>query len=233
MSTLTPPIVERFSAGKHGVELLRIPPEAHTLAGFRRWVFAANFPEKLKAAYLKGEVSLDMSKEEIQTHAAVKTAIAGRLFTVNEESDFGDLYINGVLVTNRTADVSNNPDAVAVLWKSLRSGKVRYVSHEGRELEIEGSHDWILEIVSDGSVLKDTVQFRKACHEARVSEYWLVDARGKSNDFQILCWRKNGFVAAQTKNGWVRSRVFGRWFRLTRHKDRRGGWKCSLEIKAD
>jgi hypothetical protein len=103
MPTL-PPVIE--SAGHPAIlnfpALLRIPPEAHTLAGFRHWVFAADFPEKLKATYLDGEVSLDMSKEEILTHAAVKTAIAGRLFNLNEETDFGDLYINGVLVTNRT-----------------------------------------------------------------------------------------------------------------------------------
>jgi Uma2 family endonuclease len=128
--------------------------------------------------------------------------------------------------------VSNNPDAAAILWKSLQSGKVRYVSHQGRELEIEGSPDWILEIVSDSSVFKDTVQLRKAYHRARISEYWLVDARGKDIDFQILCWRKNGYVAAPAQNGWVRSRVFARWFRLTRQKDRRGGWKYTLEVKA-
>ena len=140
-------------------------------------------------------------------------------------------YESKTVGTNRKANVSNNPDALAVLWTSLETGKVRYVAHEGRELEIEGSPDWILEIVSDGSVFKDTVQLRKAYHRAGVDEYWLFDARGTDVDFQILHWRKNGYWVAPVQGGWLRSRVFGRNFRLTRKRDRRGGWKYTLAVK--
>jgi Uma2 family endonuclease len=212
--------------------LLRIPRQAHTLPGFRAWVLSDEFPEKLRATYVAGEVYLDMSKEEIRTHAAVKAEIFGTIWNLNQQIDFGDCYVDGVLVTNEEADVSNNPDGVAVLWKTLKTGRVRYVAKEGRELEIAGSPDWIMEIVSDGSVMKDTKELRDAYHRARIPEYWLIDARGLEVLFQILLWRKAGYVPALVRDGWQRSRVFGRSFRLTRTKDRRGAWKYRLLVKA-
>jgi Uma2 family endonuclease len=227
-----------FIQGKVFVDLeeqgigLFIPAEAHTLAGFRSWALSDEVPEKLRVSYLRGKVTVDMSKEEILTHAAVKTAIAGTLFNLNEALDFGDLYINGVLVTNAKADVSNNPDMVAIRWESLESGKVRYVSsRKNREVEIEGSPDWVLEIVSPKSVAKDTRELRQAYHRAGIREYWVVDARGEEIDFRIFHWRKAGYVVAAARDGWLRSRVFPRQLQLTRKRDRRGGWRYLLALK--
>lgn len=210
----------------------RIPRSAHTLNGFRAWVLSDEFPEKLKATYLRGDVILDLSKEEIRTHAAVKTAVVVPVANLIEELDFGDLYINGVLVTNAAAAVSNNPDAVAVSWASLEAGRVRYVTRKGRDLEMEGSPDWVREIVSDSSVWKDTQELVEAYHRARIAEYWLVDARGDDIDFRILHWRKQRYAAATGNDGWLYSRVFERWFRLTRKRDRRGAWKYVLHVRA-
>ena len=212
--------------------LLHIPRSAHTLAGFREWVLSDEFPEKLPVAFIRGEVYLDMSKEAIRTHAAVKTPVAVTLGNLNQEIDFGDLYINGVLVTNVSAQVSNNPDMVAVFWESLEAGRVRYVTKKVHEMEIEGSPDWALEIVSDSSVVKDLQQLRQVYHEAGIREYWLIDARGDEIMFQILHWRKSGYFAAPHKDGWLRSRVFGREFRLNRKPDRRGAWKYELQVRA-
>ncbi|GEM_PF-601691 len=212
--------------------LLHIPRSAHTLAGFREWVLSDEFPEKLPVTFIRGEVYLDMSKEAIRTHAAVKTPVAGTLFNLNQEIDFGDFYINGVLVTNVPAQVSNNPDMVAVFWESLEAGRVRYVTKKVHEMEIEGSPDWILEIVSTSSVVKDLQQLRQAYHEAGIREYWLIDARGDEIMFQILHWRKTGYAASPSDDGWLRSRVFGREFRLIRKRDRRGAWKYELQVRA-
>jgi Uma2 family endonuclease len=221
--------VARTADNGDGDFLLHIPRSAHTLAGFRAWVLSDDFPEKQPVTFLKGEIFLDMSKEDIFTHSAVKTAVAGTLFKLNEELDFGNIFINGVLVTNVEADVSNNPDMVALFWDSLESGRVRYVTNRrGRDVEIEGSPDWVLEIVSDSSVAKDTRDLRNAYHQACVREYWLIDARGDDIDFQILHWRKTGYAAAARKAGWQRSRVFGRGFQLARSRDRRGAWRYVL-----
>lgn len=211
--------------------LLHVPASAHSHEGFRAWALGKDFPEKLRVLFWRGEVYLDMSKEEIRTHAAVKTEVAGRLFHLNEEIDFGNLYINGVLVTNVEAGVSNNPDMVAVFWDSLEAGKVRYENRRGKEMEIVGSPDWVLEIVSDGSVRKDTRLLRAAYHKAGVREYWLIDARGDGLDFDILLPRRKGFAAVPAEEGWKQSSVFGRKFRLTGTRDRRQAWKYRLESR--
>src|SRR3954468_7641334 len=80
--------------------VLHIPRDAHTLAGFRKWVLSDEFPEKQPVLFLRGEVYLYMPKEDVFTHAAVKTAVAGPVYNLNQELDLGDFYINGVLVTN-------------------------------------------------------------------------------------------------------------------------------------
>ena len=211
--------------------LLEIPRAAHTLAGFRRWALSDEVPDKLPLTFIRGKVYVDMAKEEIRTHALVKTAVGGSVFNGNEEVDFGHLFINGVLVTNETAEVSNNPDLVGISWESLDSGRVRYVQRKNREVEIVGSPDLALEIVSDSSVTKDLVWLREAYHRAEIAEYWIIDARGDEIVFHILHWRKAGYVAAPTKDGWAKSRVMNQSLRLTPKPDRRGSWKYTLERK--
>jgi Uma2 family endonuclease len=181
-----------------------------------------------------GEIYFFMPKENINSHAAVKTPVAITLGGLFAEGDLGDFFINGVLVTNIKANLSKNPDMVGILWESLESGKVRYVTNAaGEEVEIEGSPDWLLEIVSDGSVKKDKVELREAYHQAGVREYWIIDARGVRIEFQILHWRKSGYVAAPHKDGWQRSRIFGRAFQLKRSRNPRGRWQYTLSAKAD
>jgi len=211
---------------------IQLPPEPHTLAGFRSWVLADDVPEKLRVSYLRGRITVDLSKEEIQTHAEVKAKIAVVMGQMIQTIDFGKYYINGVLVTNVEADVSNNPDMVGIGWESLASGKVRFVaSSKDREIEIEGSPDWVLEIVSRSSVAKDKRDLKQAYHQAGIREYWIVDARGEEIEFQIFHWRKSGYVSAADNDGWRRSRVFPFLFQLTRKRDRRGGWSYSLASK--
>lgn len=214
--------------------VLHIPRDAYTLAGFRKWVLSDEFPEKQPVMFLKGEIYLYMPKENIQTHAAVKTPVAFVVGGLFHELDLGDMFINGVLVTNVDAEVSNNPDMVGILWESLESGKVRYVTNKYKEeVEIEGSPDWLLEVVSRSSVKKDKIELRDTYHKAGVAEYWIIDARGDDIDFQILHWRKTGYAAAPRKAGWQRSHTFKRSFKLTRSRDRRGGWRYVLASRED
>ncbi len=214
-----------------GDALIEIPREAHTLNGFREWALSEGFPEKLPVTFLQGKVYLDMSKEDIEHHALVKTEVARVVANLNREVDLGHVFINGVLVTNKRAGVANNPDMVAVFWKTLESGRVQYVTRRRAATEILGTPDWILEIVSDSSVAKDTRKLRTAYHRAGIAEYWLIDARGAELDFQVLHWRKAGYVAAEASNGWLPSPAFERSFRLTRRRDRAGMWNYRLDIR--
>lgn len=211
-----------------------IPPSAHTHAGFREWVKSDALPEKLRVTYVDQEIYLDMTKENIQFHAAVKAEICRVLLNLNRQTRRGKLYLDGVLISNTKAKVSNNPDAIFVSRESIEAGLVRFVPQPKEQdvyLEIEGRPDWVLEIVSKSSVYKDTKQLKRAYHKAGIPEYWLVDARGETISFQILHWSKRSYVTAPNKDGWQYSRVFDRWFRLTRERDDMGLWEYTLEMR--
>ena len=115
-------------------------------------------------------------------------------------------------------------------------GRVKMVERRdtpGQYLELEGTPDWALEIVSKSSEKKDTQELREAYHRAGVTEYWLVDARKAVIAFQILAHRKSKYYAAKQKDGWQWSAVFGRWFRLVRTRGRRELWRYRLEMRAE
>ena len=111
---------------------LYIPRSAFTLTGFRKWVLSDEFPEKQRATFISGDIYLEVNMEELQTHGAVKAEVSRVLMNLNRESKQGMFYLDGVLVTNEDADVSNSPDGTFVSLRSLRSKRVRLVSHEGR-----------------------------------------------------------------------------------------------------
>jgi Uma2 family endonuclease len=99
-----------------------------------------------------------------------------------------------------------------------------------RYVEVEGAPDLVVEIVSDRSVTKDTVRLPVAYWRAGVLEYWLMDARGEELFFRIHHRGPSGYVPAVIDaEGFQSSIVFGRRFRLTRRRGRRGGWTFDLE----
>ncbi len=214
--------------------MVHIPATAFNLAGFRDWVLSSAFPEHVRATFLDGEIFLDMSNEDPILHVAVKTEVILGLGPIVRAKKLGRLLSDGALVSNEDANVSNNPDASFLSKKSLRSGKVRVIERPdqpGQYLEIVGTPDWVLEVISNSSVVKDTERLRLAYHRAGISEYWLIDARGEEIIFTILLWRKSGYVAAPMKDGWQKSKVFGREFRLTRQQDEFGLWDYTLEMR--
>ncbi|HMC63724.1 MAG TPA: Uma2 family endonuclease [Gemmataceae bacterium] len=215
-------------------EVVSIPERARTLSGFREWVKSDEFPEKLRATFVDQEIYLDMTKERLGTHAAPKSEVSRVLLNLNRKLSLGKFYLDGVLITNVAAGVSNNPDGAFVTLESIRSGRVRFVPEEddpSDSTEIEGTPDWLMEILGDSSVQKDTDKLRAAYHRARIPEYWLIDARGDELSFLILWWNKSGYVPAAKHKGWQRSRVFRRLFRLTRTRDKLGLWDYTLHVR--
>ncbi len=213
--------------------ILRIPAQAGTLEGFREWIMSVEFPPHVLISFIDQEIWIDMSPEEIETHNKIKTAVVSPLHSLNEELDLGELFSDRVQLTNTAAGVSTEADAAFVTWRSYRTGKARLVpvkGRQGRYKELEGTPDWVMEVVSQWSVQKDTRKLRAAYHRARIPEYWLIDARGDEIDFQILVWRKSGYVAVAPRDGWYPSRVFGRSFRLERRRNRMGRWQYKLHV---
>ena len=210
------------------------PVSACTLRGFRAWATSDFFPEHVRATFVDGEIFFDMSNEEPETHVAVKTEVSRVLSTLVRQHDLGKFYANGVLVSNEAGGVANNPDGTFFTAATFQSRRVRLVPREGAEgryAEIEGTPDWVMEVVSDSSVRKDSAQLREAYHRAGIREYWLIDARGGQLVFQVLHWHKKGYVAAPKRGGWQRSQVFGRSFCLERRRDQLGLWEYTLRVQ--
>lgn len=213
---------------------LLIPSDATTLDGFLAWVTSPGFPERIRVSFMDGEVFLEMSNEDPELHVMVKGIIYATLLQHSQSMKLGRLYQDGMLLTNRKANLASNPDATFVKWETLRAGRVRLVRRQRdrrKFRDMEGSPDWVLEVVSDSSEQVDTRQLRLAYHRARIAEYWIVDARGDDVVLQVLHWRKTRYVAAPVKDGWQRSRVFGREFRLTRKPAELGLWDYTLETR--
>jgi Uma2 family endonuclease len=213
---------------------VRVPRSAHTLTGFRAWSHSDTFPTYGRITFLAGEVIVDMSGDELTSHAWLKTEVNRVLANLNVERQLGIMSNEGTQVVNKAADVSNIPDAVFVTWDSLNNGRARFVPRErrpGQLVELEGAPDLVVEVVSDSSVLKDTVDLRHAYYQAGIPEYWLIDARGDDIDFQILLARRGGYAASPVRGGWRRSRVFDRHFRLERTRGPMDLWQYRLHMR--
>jgi len=210
-----------------------VPISAGTHAGFRAWVTSDEFPEKLRASFINGEIVIDMSPEELETHNKVKGEVYGGLRNLVRDLDLGELYFDGTLVTNPATRLSTEPDGTFVSWASYEADRVRLVplkNWPGQYIEVEGTPDWVLEVVSESSVKKDTESLRDIHHRSGIPEYWLIDARFDEVSFQILRRRRDRYVTVKPHDGWHRSTVFGRSFRLERRKNRLGRWRYTLDV---
>jgi Uma2 family endonuclease len=211
---------------------LSVPDWVVDIDSFRHWTERDNFPDTGSVWWLRGAVWIDMSREQIFTHNHLKTRIISKLDALVEEGDLGLMLSDGVLLSNFDADISGNPDGTFLLKETLTSDRVRLI--EGRRdgyTEVQGSADMVLEVVSDSSIHKDHDLLRKAYWEAGIREYWLVDARKPPLKFEILRYTPRGYVATRKQDGWVKSSVFGKSFRLTQRTNTLGHPEFKLDVR--
>jgi Uma2 family endonuclease len=215
-------------------EAVVIPTSARTLEGFSDWADSAGFPRQGRLTYIDEEIIIDMSPEELQTHSLLKGEVSRVIGNLVHEGDMGLLFPDGARIRNKKGKVSNEPDCMFVSWEALESGRVKLVPRKKqpeRYREVSGAPEWVLEIVSDSSVTKDTQQLRRGYFQAGIEEYWLLDARQDEIDFQMFRRGRRGFTAAPQRDGWQQSKVFGRAFRLERKQHSLGPWVYTLHVK--
>ena len=132
----------------------------------------------------------------------------------------GRYFPDGALGGNAEADFTSQPYGTFVSREALATGRVRLVEGvKDRYLELEGSPDMVLEVISDSSVKKDTVLLCNLYWQADIAEYLVVDARGDRLQFDLFRHGAKGSIAVRRQNGWLRSDVFGKSFQLTRSYD--------------
>jgi Uma2 family endonuclease len=215
-------------------EDIPIPAEVVDHESYRRWARSDDFPQRGRFAFLNGLLWVDLSMEKLYSHNRVKTQYTVVLGGLADSTQQGIFFSDGTLLSHPGAGLSTEPDGLFVSYEALRSGRVRRIeAAAGTDyVELEGSPEMTLEVVSDTSVHKDTVDLPELYWRAGVSEYWLVDAREEAVAFTILKRGRKGYVAVRPqKSGWLKSTVFGRSFRLARGSDPLGGAQFTLEVR--
>jgi Uma2 family endonuclease len=211
---------------------VHIPNWVVDLQSFRRWADSDEFPQTGRIGYLKGEVWVDMSKEQVFTHVDLKGEFTEVLRRVVKAERLGRYFPDGLLLVNVLADIAWKPDGTFISMETLRSGRVQLVAGKKQGyVELEGPPDMVLEVVSDSSVHKDTVALREAYAEVGIREYWLVDARREPLRFDILRLTPKGYVATRKQGGWLKSAVFGKSFQLTQQTDPLGYPEYTLAVR--
>jgi Uma2 family endonuclease len=210
---------------------VRIPSRALDLETFRRWAHSDEFPEKEHVSYLAGEVWVDMSKEQF-SHNQVKGEVTSVLTALAKQGQLGRVFPDGYLLTNAKADLSTNPDGIFASAESLQSRRVPLVAGaEEGYVELEGTPDMVLEVISPSSEEKDTEQMPRLYWRAGIPEYWLIDVRGDRLDFRILRRGPKGYVPVRARGEWLKSKVFGKSFRLSAGVDPLGYPEYTLSVK--
>jgi Uma2 family endonuclease len=211
---------------------VRVPMNITSLRRFRKWAHSPEFPDHGKICFIAGEIDIDMSPENIYSHSRPKRDLSTDLNVFVRKRDVGELFFDGMLLVNEGADLGTEPDLMFCSWESLKSGRVEYrpASKAGKDLvEVAGTPDLVVEIISRSSVRKDTVRLRSAYFDAGIPEYWLIDARGKLVDFQLLKRTGKEYVAvAPDAEGFLRSPTFGCRFRIARKRNPIGGYSYRL-----
>jgi Uma2 family endonuclease len=211
---------------------VQVPEWVVDLDSFRRWADTDEFPDTGRIYFLKGEVWVDMSKEQIFSHLAVKNEFNMVLGRLVKEGERGLYLPDGLFLCNVHADIAVKPDGTFASAEALESNRVRLIEgRKGGYVELEGSPDMVLEIISPSSVRKDRVVMRQAYWEAEIREYWLVDALKDPLEFDVFRYTRRGYVAARKRDGWMKSAAFDKWFCLQLRTNRLGHPEYTLAVR--
>jgi Uma2 family endonuclease len=192
---------------------VRIPPEAvDDFAAFRRWTKSKDFPERGEYAFLDGDLFAEISMETL-VHNQLKSLIGVVIGGLIMSEALGRYFSDRMRLVHEAAHLSCEPDAMFVSHDTVKSGRVRW--QKGREsLEVIGTPDLVVEVVSETSLLKDTEVLRDLYAAAGIPEYWLINPLGGQLSFDILRLAGRRYAATRKSAGWIKSAVFGKSFRL-------------------
>lgn len=210
-----------------------VPLTVRSFEAFRAWTLSDDFPERGRIDYVNGRIDVDLSPEEFFAQGTLKSAFLLPLNYRIDYEDLGYLVIDRSRIVHPNVKLSVEPDFAFITYEAISSGRVTLTESKNDPddyVEIVGAPELVGEIVSDSSVKKDTEDLFVAYYEAGVEEYWLADARRNRLEFTLYKRGDKGFEPTTADgDGFQRSDVLNRSYRLTRSKDRNDMWKFRVE----
>src|SRR5262245_66537730 len=104
-----------------------LPDQVRDINAFRRWAGTADLPDEARVWWLKGEVWVDMSGEQLFPHVGVKTEVTSILHGLTRREKLGRYFTDGVLLCNFAADISGKPDGLFLSTETRASDRVRLI----------------------------------------------------------------------------------------------------------
>ncbi len=200
---------------------------------YRQWVRTDEYPESGWVSFLDGEIYVDLNMEELFTHNQVKQAFNVSVGMHLLQQPTGRFVPDRMLFSNLHASLTTEPDGLYAHWATMQSHRLRFIpGTKGGYLELEGTPDMILEIISRYSETKDTVRLRSLYEKASIPEYWLVDARKEEPHFDILRLDDGLYQSAPNDQGWLKSEVFNCFLQLVRDVDPLGQPLFFVKVKS-
>jgi Uma2 family endonuclease len=182
------------------------------LRAFRRWTKSEAYPERGDYFYLGGDLWVDLSMETL-LHNQLKSLFNIILGGMLLQQRLGLYFADRMRFVSVDANVSCEPDGMYVSHESHNAGRVTW-RRGPQSLEVIGTPDMVLEVVSSYSVHKDTVILRELYAAAGIPEYWLVNPLGGQLNFDILRLTGEQYTPTRKVAGYAKSSVFGKSFRL-------------------
>ena len=196
---------------------------------FRRWACSNDFPERGQFFFLNGTFWVDLSMETL-IHNQIKGIITAVLTAFVTPESLGRVLFDRMMLTNSNAHLSCEPDGMFISNQTIEQGLVTFESGD-ESLQVIGTPDLALEVISKTTRTKDTIDLMADYAKAGIAEYWLVDSTIDAPELVIMRLVGGKYVAARKHDGWLKSHVLGRSFRLTCKKDSTGMSQFNLETK--
>jgi Uma2 family endonuclease len=167
---------------------------------FRDWAHSDLYPEHGKFSYIQGVLEGEMSPESHHEHNSIKSRLTAWLCKTIDELQLGEVFSDRSMLVNEAVGLATEPDLMFCKWETLQTecAKLQPYKNSAKGLvELHGTPDLVVEIVSPSSVKKDKVRLKKAYFECGIPEYWLIDARGAKLDFKIFVRGQNQYKAVE------------------------------------
>src|SRR6184192_26343 len=89
---------------------VRIPEWVEDLTTFNRWTEQSKYPEMGRFSFVRDNIWVDLSMDELLTHNLLKMAISSALFSLVTTARAGYLFGDRARLSNSVADLSVEPD---------------------------------------------------------------------------------------------------------------------------